>query len=26
VRILKTPRPVPHYRASDLDRILRKAP
>ena len=25
MRILKTPRPVPHYRASDLDRILRKA-
>ena len=26
VRILKMPRPVPHYRASDLDRLLRKAP
>jgi DNA-binding transcriptional regulator PaaX len=26
VRIFKTPRPVPHYRASDLDRLLRKAP
>lgn len=25
VRILKTPRPVPHYRVSDLDRLLRKA-
>jgi hypothetical protein len=25
VRILKMPRPVPHYRASDLDRLLRKA-
>ena len=26
VRILKMPRPVAHYRASDLDRLLRKAP
>jgi hypothetical protein len=26
LRIFKTPRPVPHYRASDLDRLLRKAP
>jgi len=26
IRILKMPRPVPHYRASDLDRLLRKAP
>jgi len=26
VRILKTPRPVPHYRRADLDRLLRKAP
>jgi hypothetical protein len=25
VRIFRTPRPVPHYRKSDLDRILRKA-
>jgi hypothetical protein len=25
VRILRNPRPVPHYRQSDLDRILRKA-
>lgn len=25
VRVLKTPRPVPHYRISDLDRLLRKA-
>ena len=25
-RIYKTPRPVAHYRATDLDRILRKAP
>lgn len=25
-RIFKTPRPVAHYRAADLDRILRKAP
>ena len=25
VRILRTPRPVPHYRISDLDRLLRKA-
>ena len=25
-RIYKTPRPVPHYRSTDLDRILRKAP
>ena len=25
-RIFKTPRPVAHYRATDLDRILRKAP
>jgi hypothetical protein len=25
VRILRNPRPVPHYRKSDLDRILRKA-
>jgi DNA-binding transcriptional regulator PaaX len=25
-RILKTPRPVPHYRRTDLDRLLRKAP
>ena len=25
VRILKMPRPVAHYRASDLDRLLRKA-
>ena len=25
VRILKMPRPVPHYRASDLDRLLGKA-
>jgi hypothetical protein len=25
VRIFKTPRPVPHYRPSDLDRLLRKA-
>lgn len=25
VRILKMPRPVPHYRVSDLDRLLRKA-
>jgi hypothetical protein len=23
VRILKTPRPVPHYRRTDLDRLLR---
>ena len=26
VRIYKTPRPVPHYRSTDLDRLLRKAP
>jgi DNA-binding transcriptional regulator PaaX len=26
VRILKMPRPVPHYRRTDLDRLLRKAP
>jgi len=26
VRIYKTPRPVPHYRRTDLDRLLRKAP
>lgn len=26
VRIFKTPRPVPHYRPSDIDRLLRKAP
>jgi hypothetical protein len=25
VRILKMPRPVAHYRASDIDRLLRKA-
>jgi len=25
VRILRNPRPVPHYRKADLDRILRKA-
>jgi hypothetical protein len=25
-RIYKTPRPVPHYRSTDLDRLLRKAP
>jgi hypothetical protein len=25
-RIYKTPRPVPHYRRTDLDRLLRKAP
>lgn len=25
-RIYKTPRPVAHYQAADLDRILRKAP
>jgi len=25
-RIYKTPRPVPHYRITDLDRLLRKAP
>jgi hypothetical protein len=25
VRLLKTPRPVSHYRISDLDRLLRKA-
>jgi hypothetical protein len=25
VRILRNPRPVPYYRKSDLDRILRKA-
>ena len=25
-RVYKTPRPVPHYRSTDLDRILRKAP
>ena len=25
-RIFKTPRPVPHYQAADLDRLLRKAP
>jgi hypothetical protein len=25
VRILRNPRPVPHYRQSDLDHILRKA-
>ena len=25
-RIFKTPRPVAHYQAADLDRILRKAP
>ena len=25
VRIYKTPRPVPHYRVGDLDRLLRKA-
>lgn len=24
VRILKMPRPVPHYRASDIDRLLRR--
>lgn len=24
-RIYKTPRPVPHYRPSDIDRLLRKA-
>jgi hypothetical protein len=23
-RIYKTPRPVPHYRSTDLDRLLRK--
>jgi len=26
VRVYKTPRPVPHYRRTDLDRLLRKAP
>ena len=26
VRIFKMPRPVAHYRLSDLDRLLRKAP
>jgi len=25
-RVYKTPRPVPHYRRTDLDRLLRKAP
>jgi DNA-binding transcriptional regulator PaaX len=25
-RVYKTPRPVPHYRSTDLDRLLRKAP
>jgi len=25
-KVFKTPRPVPHYRSTDLDRILRKAP
>ena len=25
-RVYKTPRPVPHYRRADLDRLLRKAP
>ncbi len=25
-RVYKTPRPVPHYRSIDLDRLLRKAP
>jgi len=25
-RVYKTPRPVPHYRRIDLDRLLRKAP
>jgi DNA-binding transcriptional regulator PaaX len=24
--VYKTPRPVPHYRRTDLDRLLRKAP
>jgi len=24
--VYKTPRPVPHYRRADLDRLLRKAP
>jgi DNA-binding transcriptional regulator PaaX len=24
--VYKTPRPVPHYRSTDLDRLLRKAP
>lgn len=26
IRIFNTPRPVSHYQAADLDRILRKAP